>query len=79
MNCSLQLKRQDQNREVKDILEKHRAFLRAILLQPLIDAQQGVALSSKVALRSLPFGRAGLRRLLDGSIAASRLLDERLI
>lgn len=66
--------------EIESIIDSHGAVLRAILLQQLADAEQGVSPSSRVDLKSLgKASRAALREKLDGAIAAGRIAGEGML
>jgi DNA polymerase-3 subunit epsilon/CBS domain-containing protein len=66
--------------EIESVIESHGAILRAILRQQLADAAKGVALSNRIALKSLgKVPRAKLRKVLDGAVAAARLVNEEVL
>jgi CBS domain-containing protein len=63
--------------EIDGVIDSHGAILRAMLLQQLADAEQGIALSSRVEPTLLgKRSRADLRKALDGALAAGRIAAE---
>jgi CBS domain-containing protein len=66
--------------EIDSVIDGHGTILRAILQQQLADAEQGIALSSRVDLKSLGKGsRADLRKALDRAAAAGRIAAEGML